>query len=89
MYHNSLSRYDIDMGKLFPAILLKFKCLFKYVEAIVGLHIPKKFYFKGKKVAVWVKSTILKNWLILSIIQLSTDFNLLLKTSYTYKRFGW
>jgi hypothetical protein len=36
-----------------------------------------------------VKSTILKNWLILSIIQLSTDFNLLLKTSYTYKRFGW
>lgn len=49
MYHNSLSRYDIDMGKLFPAILLKFKCLFKYVEAIVGFHIPKKFYFKGKK----------------------------------------
>jgi hypothetical protein len=37
------------MGKLFPAILLKFKCLFKYVEAIVGFHIPKKFYFKGKK----------------------------------------
>lgn len=54
MYHNSLSRYDIDMGKLFPAILLKFKCLFKYVEAIVGFHIPKKFYFKGKKKKVAV-----------------------------------
>jgi hypothetical protein len=36
MYHNSLSRYDIDMGKLFPAILLKFKCLFKYVIVILS-----------------------------------------------------